>query len=46
MAPSTAIGHRNKIISLEQLIQEIISDAESILESIGYNNKEFNTLSL
>ncbi|MFX1391474.1 MAG: NAD(P)H-dependent flavin oxidoreductase [Promethearchaeota archaeon] len=46
MAPSTAIGHRNKIISLDQLIQEIISDAESILKSLGYKNKEFNTINL
>jgi len=44
MAPSTAIGHRNNIISMNMLIQEIIINSENILKSWGFTNKEFNTL--
>jgi NAD(P)H-dependent flavin oxidoreductase YrpB (nitropropane dioxygenase family) len=44
MAPSTAIGHRNKLISLQELIEELIVGSENILNSWGFNNKEFNTL--
>jgi len=43
MAPSTAIGHRKKIIPLKTLIEEIITDAESILKSWGFNNTQINT---
>ncbi|MFX0027344.1 MAG: NAD(P)H-dependent flavin oxidoreductase [Candidatus Hermodarchaeota archaeon] len=44
MAPSTAIGHRRKIIPLKVLIDEIINDAEKILQSWGFNNTELNTI--
>ncbi|MFX1435272.1 MAG: NAD(P)H-dependent flavin oxidoreductase, partial [Promethearchaeota archaeon] len=44
MAPSTAIGHRSKIIPLKLLIDEIINDAENILHSWGFNNSEINTI--
>jgi len=44
MAPSTAIGHHKEIIPLKTLIEEMIKNAENILQSWGYNNNEFNTL--
>ncbi len=43
MAPSTAIGHRNKIIPLKLFFQEIITNAENILNSWGFERSEFNT---
>ncbi|MFW9826318.1 MAG: NAD(P)H-dependent flavin oxidoreductase [Candidatus Thorarchaeota archaeon] len=46
MAPSTAIGHRNIIVPLKNLIEEIIKNSEKILATWGFNSNEFNTLSL
>ncbi|MFX1401208.1 MAG: NAD(P)H-dependent flavin oxidoreductase [Promethearchaeota archaeon] len=43
MAPSTAIGHRRKIIPLKTLIEEIITEAQNILKSWGFNNTQINT---
>lgn len=43
MAPSTAIGHRRKIIPLKTLIEEIITKAQNILKSWGFNNTQINT---
>lgn len=43
MAPSTAIGHRTKIIPLKELIDEIINNAEKILQSWGFNHSEIDT---
>ncbi|MFW9947245.1 MAG: NAD(P)H-dependent flavin oxidoreductase [Candidatus Odinarchaeota archaeon] len=45
MAPSTAIGYRKKIVPIKALINEIISDAENILNSWGFFNNEFNNTS-
>jgi nitronate monooxygenase len=44
MAPSTAIAHRKEIITIEELISEIIDQAEKIINSWGFNNEEFSTL--
>jgi glutamate synthase domain-containing protein 2 len=44
MAPSTAIGHRNKVIPLNMFIQEILKEAENILNSWGFKNHEFNSI--
>ena len=44
MTPSTAIGHRKKLVTIQQLIEELITEANGILESWGFSNKEFNTL--
>jgi len=46
MAPSTAIGHSNEIISMKTLIEEMIKNAENILLSWGFDNNEINTLRL
>ena len=46
MAPSTAIGHRNEIIPMKTLIDEMIKNAEDILLSWGFDNSEINTLRL
>ena len=46
MAPSTAIGHRNEIIPMKTLIEEMIINAENILLSWGFDNNEINTLRL
>lgn len=46
MAPSTAIGHHNKIIPMKTLIEEMIKNAENILLSWGFDNNEINTLRL
>jgi nitronate monooxygenase len=43
MAPSTAIGHHNKIIQLKKLIPQLMSQAENILACWGFGNKEFKT---
>ncbi len=43
--PSTAIGHRKKIITLRDFIEEIMNGAESILRSWGFSANEFNTIS-
>lgn len=44
MAPSTAIGHRRKIVPIKVLINDIINGAENIMQSWGFNNSEFNTI--
>ncbi len=44
MVPSTAIGHRKKLIPVQKLIEELIVGSENILNSWGFNNEEFNTL--
>jgi NAD(P)H-dependent flavin oxidoreductase YrpB (nitropropane dioxygenase family) len=44
MAPSTAIGHRKKIVPIKSLIDEIMSGAEEILKSWGFRNEEFSTI--
>ena len=44
MAPSTAIGHCKKVVPVRNLIEEMFSEAECILNSWGYNHDEFNTL--
>jgi nitronate monooxygenase len=44
MAPSTAIGHRKKLITVHQLIDELIEGSKKILNSWGFNHNEFNTL--
>jgi NAD(P)H-dependent flavin oxidoreductase YrpB (nitropropane dioxygenase family) len=46
MAPSTAIGHRNEIIPMKQLIQDLMSTSERILNSWGFNNDKFDTTNL
>ncbi|MBY8987340.1 MAG: nitronate monooxygenase [Candidatus Lokiarchaeota archaeon] len=46
MAPSTAIGHRKKLVPMHKLIEELITEANSILDSWGFSNNEFNTLDL
>jgi len=44
MAPSTAIGHYNKLVSVQTLIEELIDGAVNILDSWGFNHNEFNTI--
>jgi hypothetical protein len=44
MAPSTAIGHRRKIVPTRVMVDDIINDAENILQSWGFNNSEINTI--
>lgn len=44
MAPSTAIGHREKLVSTQALIEELITKATNVLNSWGFNHHEFNTL--
>lgn len=44
MAPSTAIGHRRKIVPTKVIVDDIINDAENILQSWGFNNSEINTI--
>jgi hypothetical protein len=44
MAPSTAIGHREKLVSTQALIEELITKATNILDSWGFKHQEFNTL--
>ena len=43
MAPSTAIGHHQKILPLKELIEQIISHAEGILSGWGFGNDTFST---
>ncbi len=42
--PSPAVGYNNKIIPLKDLIDNIMGNAERILESLGIPNGEFNTI--
>ena len=46
MAPSTAIGHRKKLVPIHKLIEELITEANGILDSWGFNYNEFNTLDI
>jgi NAD(P)H-dependent flavin oxidoreductase YrpB (nitropropane dioxygenase family) len=46
MAPSAAIGHQNEIIAMKTLIEDMITNAENILLSWGFNNNEINTILL
>lgn len=43
--PSPAVGYKNKIVSLKELIENIMGDAENILKSFGFTKEEFNTIS-
>jgi NAD(P)H-dependent flavin oxidoreductase YrpB (nitropropane dioxygenase family) len=42
MAPSTAIGHLKELVPLNTLINKIITKAEDLLKSWGFNNEEIN----
>jgi NAD(P)H-dependent flavin oxidoreductase YrpB (nitropropane dioxygenase family) len=44
MAPSTAIAHSKEVIPMKQFLQELISCAEEVIKSWGFNNNEFNTI--
>ena len=46
MAPSTAIGHRKTLVSIHNLVEELITEANGILDSWGFNHNEFNTLDI
>jgi NAD(P)H-dependent flavin oxidoreductase YrpB (nitropropane dioxygenase family) len=41
---SMAIGHLNKTISIKEFIDNIINDAEGILQSWGFESDKFSTL--
>ncbi|MFX0032535.1 MAG: NAD(P)H-dependent flavin oxidoreductase [Candidatus Hodarchaeota archaeon] len=41
---SPAAGHIKKVMSLKNFIENIISEAENILKSWGYQSEEFNTI--
>jgi nitronate monooxygenase len=43
--PSAAIGFRKDIISLKNLIDNMMIEAENVLKSWNFNTNEFNTLS-
>lgn len=43
--PSSAIGFQKKIIPLKDLIENIMNEAEDVLNSWGFTKEEFNTLS-
>jgi nitronate monooxygenase len=43
-SPSTAIGHRRKVIPMRNFVKEIMSGAEKILRSWGFAADEFNTI--
>ncbi len=42
--PSMAIGHRKKIITIKEFIEEIMNESEVILRSWGFTAEEFNTI--
>ena len=42
--PSPAVGYNNKIVTLKELIENIMSNAENILKSLGFPKDEFNTM--
>jgi len=44
MAPSTAIAHSKEVIPMKQFLHELISNAEAVLKSWGFNNNEFNII--
>ena len=44
MAPSTAIAHSKEVIPMKMFLNELISNAENILKSWGFNNNEFNSM--
>jgi len=43
--PSPAVAYKNKIVSLKDLIKNIMDDAEDILKSLGFPKDQFNTMS-
>jgi len=45
MAPSTAIGHCNKIVSLKEFIDDLMKGAEDILKNWGFKSGFFKTIS-
>jgi NAD(P)H-dependent flavin oxidoreductase YrpB (nitropropane dioxygenase family) len=44
MAPSTAIAHSTEVIPIKEFIHKMMSEAESVLKSWGFNRNEFNSL--
>jgi NAD(P)H-dependent flavin oxidoreductase YrpB (nitropropane dioxygenase family) len=44
MAPSTAIAHNKEVIPMKKFLNDMISNAENILKSWGFNNNEFNSM--
>jgi len=44
MAPSAAIVHSKEVIPMKQFLHELISNAEAVLKSWGFNNNEFNII--
>jgi NAD(P)H-dependent flavin oxidoreductase YrpB (nitropropane dioxygenase family) len=44
VVPSMAIGHRKKIITIKEFIEEIMNESEIILRSWGFSADEFNTI--
>jgi len=42
--PSPAVGHKKKIVTLNELIEDIMSNAENILKSLGFPKDEFTTI--
>ncbi|MHA1986222.1 MAG: NAD(P)H-dependent flavin oxidoreductase [Promethearchaeota archaeon] len=42
--PSPAVAYKNKIVSLKELIENIMINAENILKSLGFPKDEFNTM--
>ncbi|MHA1376003.1 MAG: NAD(P)H-dependent flavin oxidoreductase [Promethearchaeota archaeon] len=44
MAPSTAIAHSKEVIPMKQFLHELVSNAENVLKSWGFNNDEFNSI--
>ena len=44
MAPSTAIAHSKEVIPMKEFLSDMISNAENVLKSWGFNNNEFNSM--
>jgi hypothetical protein len=42
MAPSTAIAHRERILPMEEIVEELIKKSESILKGWGFTSNEFD----
>ncbi|MFX1496162.1 MAG: NAD(P)H-dependent flavin oxidoreductase [Promethearchaeota archaeon] len=43
MAPSTAIGHFEKVVPISKFILDLIINSENILNLWGFNNNQFNS---